>query len=297
MSNSSLFCFGSGYVATHLAQTALSLSVSGTYRTHKPTDFPAFLYRGDGVLDEAARAALADATHILISIPPDAKGCPVARYMDALRPLTPPLQWVGYLSTTGVYGDANGTWVDEQSPLQPTSPQATQRVLAEQQWLSWGQVHDVPVQIFRLSGIYGPGRSAFDRIAQQHALIHAPYHVFNRIHVDDIVTILQNSMYHPQDQAIYNVADDLPASQEDVMRFAYMLLNRVPPPAIDLDKAQLTPMGQDFYRDNKRVCNEKIKRDLGVILRYPNYQDGLCQIFSGLATYGVVPANDTQPSA
>lgn len=288
-----LFCFGAGYVVSHMAQTDLSMPLIGTHRTPKPSAFPTFIYQGDGVLDEDARAALDQATHILISIPPDAQGCPVARYIDLLRTRTDNLQWVGYLSTTGVYGDTQGAWVDEDSPLQPTSPQATQRVLAEQQWLSWGQAHHIPIQIFRLAGIYGPYRSAFDRIAQNAALIHAPHHVFNRIHVADIVTVLQHSLYHAMDHAIYNVADDLPASQEDVMRFAYMLLKRDAPPAIDLDKAQLTPMARAFYRDNKRVCNEKIKRDLGVVLRYPTYQEGLQQILAAMRVHGAVAANDT----
>jgi nucleoside-diphosphate-sugar epimerase len=300
-----LFCFGAGYVVSHLAQTALSTSLSatlsmpliGTYRTHKPAHIPAFCYRGDDVLDHEARTALASATHILISIPPDAHGCPVARHINTLLDDASHVQWVGYLSTTGVYGDTQGAWVDEDSPLHPTSPQATQRVLAEQQWLNWGHLHDVPIQIFRLAGIYGPNRSAFDRIAQQSALIHAPHHVFNRIHVDDIATVIHHSLYHAMDHQIYNLADDLPASQEDVMRFSYMLLKREAPPALDLDKAQLTPMGQAFYRDNKRVCNEKIKRDLGVMLRYPTYQDGLRHIFEQMSTYGVVAANDTHPSA
>jgi hypothetical protein len=298
MTHSSLFCFGLGYVASHLARAYLleNLSVAGTNRTAHHQAVSSFVYQGDGVLDDAGQQTLAQSDQVLISLPPDTHGCPVVRYMDVLCPNPAHIKWVGYLSTTGVYGDAQGAWVDEQAPLNPTSDHAAQRILAEKQWLDWGQKNNVPVIIFRLSGIYGAGRCVFDRImAGKGDMIHVPDHMFNRIHVDDIITVLRKTMQQAQVSTIYNVADDLPASQEDVMRFAYDLLKRPAPRAIPLKDAHLSAMGLSFYRDSKRVCNEKIKQELGITLRYPTYIVGLSQILYEMAYK--FPANDTRPAA
>lgn len=278
----SLFCFGFGYVAQYLAPhiTAQDGLVWGTKRDVKP-GAPLFVYHGNEDLPDDARDALAQAESMLISIPPDLHGCPVARNIDDFLSDKDNLQWVGYLSTTGVYGHADGDWVDELSPTQPTSDRAAQRVLAEDQWLQWGLDNNIPVHIFRLSGIYGPGRSPFDKIAKGDTqIIHAPGHVFNRIHVADIINVLLASMDYPDDGAIYNVSDDLPASQQDVMQFAFGLLQEPAPLPVDLDDADLSPMAEEFYRDTKRVCNEKIKNALGVTLRYPTFQEGLVEILA-----------------
>jgi nucleoside-diphosphate-sugar epimerase len=285
-----LFCFGYGYVAQHLSAHIQSrdYTIYGTQRLSTDQE-RIFAYDGNDVLSDKARAALADCQAILISIPPDRTGCPVAQVIDRFLPELKSLQWVGYLSTTGVYGDTRGNWVDETAPLQPTSERATQRVLAEQQWLQWGQNNNVPVQIFRLSGIYGPGRSPFERIAfGEGTIIDAPFHVFNRIHVDDIAQILSASLQNPLSGAIYNVSDDLPARQEDMMRLAYELLGKEAPEPVPLTEANLSPMAREFYFDCKRVCNEKIKNELGVSLRYPTYVEGLTAIYKD---------KETKPSA
>lgn len=281
-----VFCFGFGYVA-HALAPLMSVPVCGTQRS--PADQGClFAYHGDGVLSDAAHDALAQADTILISIPPDAQGCPVVRHADVLLAQTPKLKRIQYLSTTSVYGDRSGQWVDETATLQPTSDRAHHRILAERQWQDWGASRNQAVQIFRLSGIYGVGRSPFERIAQGDGkIIDAPGQVFNRIHVDDIAQTLKAGMQHDE-SGIFNLSDDVPSAQADVLRYAYTLLGQEPPVSTPLDQAILSPMAQDFYRDCKRVCNEKIKQELGITLLYPSYIDGLNAIYR---------ARDTQPSA
>lgn len=268
-----------------MAQTWAALPDRGTdtvYGTQRipQDDGKIFAYQGDDILSDTARDRLSDASAILISIPPYAHGCTVAKHIDTLLPDTKNLRWVGYLSTTSVYGDVNGLWVDETSPLNPTSDRAAHRVVAEQQWLDWGEQNDIPVQVFRLAGIYGPHSSPLQRIENgDGAMIHAPGHVFNRIHITDIARTLQASRLYPTPDVIYNISDDLPASQEDVMRFAYELMGRTPPQPIALRDAQLSAMACEFYRDCKRVCNEKIKNDLGIELIYPTYIEGLTALY------------------
>jgi nucleoside-diphosphate-sugar epimerase len=269
----SIFCFGYGYVAQHLAPHMDV--VFGTHRQGLETD-RLFVYQGDGILSAAAKVAVSEAQAILISIPPDDKGCPVACNINSF----PTPKHVIYLSTTGVYGDAQGDWVDETADLQPTSERAAHRLLAEQQWLNWSQEQNVPVTILRLSGIYGPGRSPFDRIAEGcTTIIDAPGHVFNRIHVEDIIQVIIRSANDYAESAIYNLSDDLPANQKDVMQLAYDLLGQPMPEPVELADATLSPMAQEFYRDCKRVCNEKIKNNLGIALYYPTYVEGLTTLY------------------
>jgi len=220
-------------------------------------------------------------THILVSIPPDAAGDPVIdRHASDISSL-PRLKWLGYLSTTGVYGTRGGGWVDETSELCPTSGRGRHRVAAEAAWLALWREHGVPVHVFRLAGIYGPRRSAFDALRSGTAKrVDAPGQVFSRIHVDDIATVLLASIARPRPGAIYNVCDDEPAAPADVVAHAAALLGMTPPPLIPLAEADLSPMAQSFYADNKRVANALIKRELGVTLAYPNYDAGLAAILA-----------------
>jgi len=214
-------------------------------------------------------------THILVSIPPDETGDPaLARYGDEIATLEG-LQWLGYLSTTGVYGTRDGGWVDETSELNPTGVRGARRVAAEQGWLALG------AHVFRLAGIYGPGRSAFDALRACTARrIDAGSQVFSRIHVDDIASVLLASIVKPRRGAIYNVCDDQPAAQEAVIAHAARLRGAEPPPLVPLAEADLTPMARSFYADNKRVSNALMKKELGVTLAYPDYQAGLAAILA-----------------
>ena len=217
--------------------------------------------------------ALVQATHILISAAPDAAGDPFLRAAPELATAT--ATWVGYLSTTGVYGDHNGGWVDETTPLTPISDRGRQRVLAESQWLATG----LPVHIFRLAGIYGPGRGPFEKVRDGTARrIIKPGQIFSRIHVDDIAQVLEASIRHPNPGAAYNVCDDNPAPPEDVLCHAAHLLGLPDPPAIPFDQAEMTPMARSFYGESKRTRNDRIKDELGVKLLYPDYPAGLAAL-------------------
>uniref|UniRef100_UPI0021C8CEDC NAD-dependent epimerase/dehydratase family protein n=1 Tax=Microvirga sp. Mcv34 TaxID=2926016 RepID=UPI0021C8CEDC len=188
----------------------------------------------------------------------------------------PRLRWIGYLSTVGVYGNADGDWVDETTPPNPASTRSRQRITAEREWLALGESASFAVQIFRLAGIYGPGRNALVKVADGTARrIVKPDQVFNRIHTADIAQVLMASIEHPSRNAVYNVADDEPGPPQDVIAYAAELLGREPPPEVPFDKADQTPMARAFYADNKRVRNTRIKTDLGVALRYPTYREGL----------------------
>ncbi|MFO7482129.1 SDR family oxidoreductase [Oceanibaculum nanhaiense] len=270
-----LFCFGFGYSAEWLAAKLLpqGWKIAGTARD----DAKRAAMQARGItaypfpLSDAGMA-LAGVTHILSSVPPrDGHDPVVAAQGDALRVL-PDLAWVGYLSTTGVYGDTGGAWVDEDSPLNPSTPSGKARVTAEAEW----QALNLPLHIFRLSGIYGPGRSAIDQLRAGTAKrIVKPGQVFNRIHVEDIAQVLAASMARPAPGAIYNLADDEPAASSDVVLEASRLLGVEPPQEIPLEQADLGAMGRAFYSESKRVRNDRIKRDLGISLACPTYREGL----------------------
>jgi nucleoside-diphosphate-sugar epimerase len=198
---------------------------------------------------------------------------------------SPRLRWIGYLSTVGVYGDAGGQWVDEDTAPSSVTARARQRIEAEQRWLRLGQDAPFSVQVFRLAGIYGPGRNALQRVMDGTAKrLVKPGQVFNRIHVDDIAQVLMSSMERPSGNTIYNVADDEPGPPQDVIAYAAELLGREPPPETPFDEAQLTPMARSFYQDNKRVRNTRLKTDLGVTLHYPTYRDGLRALLASGST-------------
>jgi nucleoside-diphosphate-sugar epimerase len=273
-----LFCFGFGYSARALAQrlTQQGWSVIGTAR--EPQDASLVRFDRDHPL---STGALIGVTHLLVSIPPDATGDPtLGGARAALLAGNSTLVWVGYLSTTGVYGNTDGALVDETSPLAPTSDRARRRVAAEEAWLALKRDHGLPVHIFRLAGIYGPGRSVLDEVRDGTARrIVKPGHLFSRIYVEDIATVLAASIAKPNPGAIYNVCDDLPAEPAEVVTFAAGMLDAPVPPEIPFEKAELSPMAASFWADHRRVSNDKIKNELGVRLAYPNYRDGLWAIY------------------
>ncbi len=283
---SSLFCFGFGYSARRLGRrlAAAGWTVGGTCRdpataaSLRADGFDTRLFDRDRPL---APASLAGITHILVSVPPDAAGDPVLDRHGADIAAISGLRWVGYLSTTGVYGDRDGGWVDEQSALCPSGDRGRRRVAAETAWRDLAREHGVPVHCFRLAGIYGPGRSAFDALRAGTAKrIDRPGQVFSRIHVDDIASVLLASMARPRPGAVYNVCYDDPASPEAVVAHAASLLGIAPPPLVALDAAGLSPMARSFYDDNKRVANRLIRTELGVRLRYPDFRAGLAAILA-----------------
>lgn len=219
--------------------------------------------------------ALVRATHILASAAPDAAGDPFLMAYPKLAQAS--VAWVGYLSTTGVYGDHQGGWVDETTPLTPVSARGAQRVLAESQWQATG----LPVHMFRLAGIYGPGRGPFEKVRDGTARrILKPGQFFSRTHVEDIAQVLEASIARPNPGAAYNVCDDEPAPPEDVLSHAAALLGLPEPPGIPYDEAEMTPMARSFYAESKRVRNDRIKDELGVRLLYPTYREGLAALMA-----------------
>jgi nucleoside-diphosphate-sugar epimerase len=286
MSRSHLFCFGMGYTALTLGRrlAAEGWSVSGTCRTAATAErlreagFPVHFFDRHHPLP---RQVLQQTTHLLVSVPPDASGDPVLATHGRDIAAREGLSWVGYLSTTGVYGDRDGGRVDETSALLPTGERGRRRVAAEHGWLDLWRGRNVPVHIFRLAGIYGPGRSAFDALRANTAKrIDKPGQVFSRIHVDDLASVLIASIRRPRPGAIYNVCDDDPSPPEAVVAHAAALLGVPAPPLVPLEAAGLSPMARSFYDDNKRVSNRLIKTELGVRLRYPDFRAGLAAILA-----------------
>jgi nucleoside-diphosphate-sugar epimerase len=217
--------------------------------------------------------------HLLASAPPAEAGDPFLPALAArLAAGRGSIAWAGYLSTTGVYGDRQGAWVDEDTPVQPLSERTRRRVEAEKAWLDWGQRVSVPVNIFRLAGIYGPGRNQLVSLREGTARrIFKQGQVFSRIHVDDIATVLIAAMDRRLPARIYNVCDDEPAPPHEVVTFAAGLLHMTPPPLEDYETARptMSPMAAGFYQESKRVRNDRIKQELGVRLAWPSYREGL----------------------
>jgi nucleoside-diphosphate-sugar epimerase len=281
-----LFCFGLGYSALALARRIASVgwSVTGTCRSTdrqallRTSGFSAVLFDRDRPVDGAA---LKEITHLLVSIPPDAGGDTVLALHGGDIAMLPALSWLGYLSTTGVYGDRGGGWVDESAPLRPTGDRGRRRVAAEQGWLQLWRDRGVPVHIFRLAAIYGPGRSVFDALLAGTARrICKPGQVFSRIHVGDLANVLIASMERPRPGAVYNVCDDDPAPPAAVVAYAAELLGIEPPPIVPVETAELSPMARSFYDDNKRVANGLIKTELEITLCYPDFRLGLAAILT-----------------
>jgi nucleoside-diphosphate-sugar epimerase len=268
MTRPTLLSIGHGYSAQWLGLRLVQdgWRVIGTSRRARIVDGVEMrVWPGDDLGD-----AIETATHILSSVAPGPDGDPVlAELGPALA--AAPAGWVGYLSTTGVYGDHGGDWIDEATPPRPSSERGAARIAAEQAWRSLG----LPLHVFRLAGIYGPGRGPFEKIRNGTARrIVKKGQVFSRVHVDDIATVLMASMKQPQ-PGLYNVADDEPAPPQDVIAQAAQLLGFPVPPEVAFDEADMSPMARSFYADSKRVRNDRIKERLGVRLRYPTYREGL----------------------
>jgi nucleoside-diphosphate-sugar epimerase len=280
MTQKQLVAFGCGYVATALAArlAAAGVATLGTTRTPKgaadleaagvmPVVWPVVLPALEGAPFTPPPGAA-----WLISVPPDDAGCPVFRAFAALAPTA---GWIGYLSTTGVYGDLAGGWAFEETPLSPLSREAANRASAEAEWLSAG------AHVFRLPGIYGPGRSALERVREPGARrIVKPGQVFSRAHRDDIVAALALSLARPSPGAIYNICDDEPAPADEVLAYAAALLGLSPPPAIAFADAGLSPAAQRFYAECKRVSNARAKAALGWSPAYRTYREGLAACFA-----------------
>ena len=267
-----LICIGYGFSARALAPLLMQQGweVTGTTRSAvrskqmQAEGVAALHWPGDDL-----HHALSKATHLLMSAAPNASGDPL---LNAIPIKQYEFDWVGYLSTTGVYGNHNGDWVDEATVLNPTTERGKLRKSAERAW----ENSNLPLHIFRLAGIYGPGRGPFSKVRNGTArrIIKADQ-MFSRIHVDDIAQVLAASIHAPRPGAIYNLCDDNPAPPQDVISHAANLLGLPLPPLVDFETAEMTPMAKSFYAENKRVSNALIKSELGIKLLYPTYKSGL----------------------
>jgi nucleoside-diphosphate-sugar epimerase len=281
-----LLSFGHGYSARALSRLLIPQGwrVIGTTRSRDKAD----ALRAEGVdpviwpgTDMAPH--IRSATHLLISAAPGEEGDPViADWRDEIAKVADRLDWVGYLSTTGVYGDHQGGWVDEETGLTPGTRRGKQRVKAEGEWWMLAkETKMLPLHIFRLAGIYGPGRGPFAKVRKGTARrIIKPGQVFSRIHVDDIAQVLAASIARPRPGRIYNVCDDEAAPPEDVIEHAARLLDLPVPPEESIDEAEMTPMARSFYAESKRVRNDRMKRELEVELIYPTYREGLAALLA-----------------
>lgn len=233
--------------------------------------------------DPRLTEAVIGAEAILSSVPPDAEGDPVLEWFGDTIQAAPALKWLGYLSTVGVYGDHQGGWVDETTPVRGLSERSFRRVQAEQMWQALAQEAGLPLHIFRLAGIYGPAQNALLQLQRGTAKrLIKPGQVFNRIHVEDIAQVLAASLVRPRPMAIYNVADDCPCPPQDVVDYAAGLMGIAPPPEVPFGQAELSEMARSFYSENKRVSNRLIHDELGVSLLYPTYREGLQALWQAL---------------
>lgn len=286
-----LFCYGYGYVAKNTIQylqqsepDAWDFVVTTTdldkLQAIRESGLKAYLFSDKRHFNDPL-FAMDGVTHILISVPPKKDGDVVfkAHARDILK--IPSIEWIGYLSSTAVYGNRDGDWVNENSAIEPTSERGSKRAKAETQWLKLRRIAGIPINIFRLSGIYGIGRSAIDTVrAGTSKRVYKEGHAFNRIHVDDIIQVLLASMDQPKPGDIYNLADDNPVGSHELIDYACKLLGQTPPPLLQYDNdLDMSPMARSFYKDNKRVSNQKIKDKLGITLKYPDYKSGLDAIF------------------
>lgn len=278
-----ILILGLGYSAGFFARAALvrGWEVTGTVRSaEKAAELSRegirTLVFGGFAVSSALAKVVAEADAVLVSVQPTEDGDPALGPLRAALMAAPNLRWIGYLSTIGVYGDQGGTWIDEAAPAAPTNARTRQRVEIEEAWLQLGRDSGKPVQIFRLSGIYGPGRNAFTKLRSGTAnRLIKPGQVFNRIHVDDIAGVLMASLAKPRQGAIYNVTDDEPGPPQDVITFAAELTGLEPPPEIPFEQARLSPMATSFYGESKRVSNALVKREFGYTFRYPTYREAL----------------------
>jgi nucleoside-diphosphate-sugar epimerase len=282
----SLFCFGLGYSAGLVAKqlSADGWRIAGTSTTqagvHAITQEGYQGYLFDGTLPSVdVRPAVKEATHILLSIPPGSGGDPAFVLHGADIAASASVRWIGYFSTVGVYGDTRGGWVDEEVPAEPGSWRGQQRLSAENDWRRLGRETGKAVNVLRLPGIYGPGRSAVDDVMAGTARsIVKPGQVFNRIHVADIAAAVIAAMARAERDRVYNITDDEPGPPQDVVAYAAELLGAPPPPMLDFETANLSPMARSFYSECKRVRNARMKAELLPHLAYPTYREGIAAI-------------------
>jgi nucleoside-diphosphate-sugar epimerase len=278
-----LVIIGLGYSAGFFAHAASAKGweVTGTVRTADKAaassrdGIPTLVFDGFAVSSRLAKA-VTEADAVLVSAQPGEHGDPALTCLSAGLEAAPELRWIGYLSTIGVYGDHGGAWIDETAETRPTNERSILRLATDEAWLGFGARTAKPVQIFRLGGIYGPGRNGIANLRQGTARrLVKPGQVFNRIHVDDIAGVLLASLAKPRNGAVYNVVDDEPAPPQDVVAFAAQTIGVAPPPEVPFDPGKLSPMAASFYGDNKRVSNALLKRELGYAFRYPTYREAL----------------------
>jgi nucleoside-diphosphate-sugar epimerase len=287
-----LICFGLGYSAQHFVETfgqkidrivgtVRSAERAAALNAHPSGRLKALIFDGSLATPDLRRV-IADADSALVSIPPDENGDPALRICGDVLAHAQRLRGIVYLSTIGVYGDRGGAWVDEATPPQPGAARSRERLAAEQAWLDFGARQNIAVAILRLAGIYGPGQNALVQIASGKArCIVKPGQVFNRIHVGDIAQAI-DAAFTRQASGIFNVADDEPTPPADPIIFAAQLMGVAPPPQIPFEQAapSMSPMALSFWQECRRVKNDKLKRELGVRLRYPTYREGLRALFT-----------------
>jgi nucleoside-diphosphate-sugar epimerase len=282
------FFFGLGFSSqaalTTLRTGSHTVNVSGSVRGENKADLLTDQGVDAHVFDGTAPGAtlgpsLRQASHVILSIAPGAEGDPALIHHRADLDAAANLEWLCYYSTVGVYGDFDGAWIDESAPLVPRNERSDRRVLAEEAWRDYAAHRGVKLAILRLAGIYGPGRSTFDKLRDGTSRrIVKPGQVFNRIHVDDIGRVTALAAAARLD-GTFNLGDDEPTPPQVVIEHAAALLGMAPPPAHDFATAEMTPMQRSFYTDNKRVSNAAIKRALGIELLYPTYREGLAAIY------------------
>ncbi|MEI7668470.1 MAG: SDR family oxidoreductase [Pseudomonadota bacterium] len=285
MNNKKILIFGFGYTANFLAQKLKNtgFTITGTSRNSEKREYySGFSYEIVDFTKPEVEKIIQDTTHILISTSQRLSDFdPVLEnFTEIILNNTKKLEWIGYLSTTGVYGNHQGAWVDEETPVKPDGERTRKRIEAEQKWLEFGKNLNIPTNIFRLAGIYGEGRSVIEQLKEGKAqAIYKQNQVFSRIHVEDIANILIASINKPQGSNqggnIYNVCDDEPAPAYEVMNYAAEILGLPKPEIIPYEKAHLSDMAKEFYSSNRRVSNKKIKEKLGVDLLYPTYREGI----------------------
>jgi nucleoside-diphosphate-sugar epimerase len=289
-----LLCFGFGYCAENFVADfgekfdRVVGTVRSTERTvilnaYQPAAVRALVFDGVHAGPELKDIA-ADAERVLVSIPPGETGDPVLAACGEALAAARNLRTVVYLSTVGVYGDRGGDWVDEEAAAAPASDRSRWRLAAEQAWQHFGGRHGIPIAVLRLAGIYGPGQNALVQVARGTARrVAKPGQVFNRIHVSDIAQAI-DAAFARRANGVFNIADDEPGPAADPILFAADLLGREPPPEIAFEQAasSMSPMGLSFWKECRRVRNDKLKRELGVALRYPTYREGLRALFAAI---------------
>ena len=283
--NPSFFIFGFGYTANRVAQRLIQLGFDVIGTTRQKSKKAMTHSEKITLIDfEAADIEyyLSQTTHLLISIPPDAHvgDLVLSHYSELIKQHAAHIDWLGYFSSTGVYGDYQGNWVDEGSICRPENASGILRLKAEKAWFSYAESNQLSLHIFRLAGIYGPQRNPLERIisGKKHSVFKKGQ-VFSRIHVDDIVSVLLASIKKPHPLSTYNVADDEPAASHEIDAYVASLLKQSPLPLILFEEASLSPREQEFYLSNRRVSNFKIKKELNIVLRYPSFREGLTQIW------------------